>query len=163
MPLLTIPLGQLSESEFVKQLSIRQQKILITTSLGNLFEYGNNSSEFKKCSEKIRSAVYNTAGDEIIALMTDCLEDAPEIKIFKSGSDFSQVLNNINLDFKDQVKNDGAFNRNEFRAYCITEHQNGTSFIQAAFYESQSDKDDNIGCTIIFILNEELGSNTNFT
>jgi len=73
--------------------------------------------------------VYNKAGDEIIALMTDCLEDAPQIQIFKSGSDFSQVLNNIKLDFKDQVKNDDGFNRNEFRAYYITEHENGTSFI----------------------------------
>ena len=46
--------------------------------------------------------------------------------------------------------------RDEFRAYYITEYKNGTSFIHAAYFASDEDKDNNLGATIIFVINEDI-------
>ena len=131
----------MGDADFIRQLVTdpAKDKVLITTSSQNVFEFTGRHSV--KLPGKYRSAIYS--GDCIIALPA---EKDHHIEIFKDGN----AINRITLDFPDEVK------RNYYRAYSMTEYENGTAFIYTAFFTCDGDRDDNIGTPLIFVVNEDL-------
>lgn len=130
---------QMQNDEFIRQIATHSDRAVVTTSSQNLFEFvGDKAFHIQG---RYRSAIYS--GDRIIALPAD---KNHHIDVIKEG----KIINQIQLDFADVVK------RNFYRAYYITEYDNGTSFIYCAFYDNDSDKENNIGCPLIFVVNEDL-------
>ena len=62
----------------------------------------------------------------------------------------------MKLDFKKETR------RNQFKAYFMTEYQNGTSFIFSSFYKDDDEKNENIGSPCVFVLNIDLNFQTLF-
>lgn len=69
--------------------------------------------------------------------------------MFKSGN-LDQKINSIKLWYPQEIK------RNYFKTYYMSEFENGTSFIYSSFFESDDDKDELCGMTLVFVLNSEI-------
>ena len=154
MPFISFDLN-LEEGAFVRQISATDNKMLITDSKQNLYEYTTKLVKLE--NQKIRSAVYNATGNEIIALLNrkDKGFSEPHITIIKSIENFNEK-NEIKFDFPNEIK------RNEFQAYYITDYEGGTFFVYSAFYTSDGEREDNLGTPLVFAINSDLNMRTKF-
>lgn len=73
----------------------------------------------------------------------------PHISIIKSGEN-SEIINEIKIDFPNEIK------RNEYQTYFITEYEEGSCFIYAAFFANDGDKEGNVGTPLVFIFNKDF-------
>lgn len=111
---------------------------MVVTSDFKLYEFGEDNEVIGNTT-KIRSAVYNSIGDHVLALRINSSNDDPQIFVLKSGEGFNEDVNLIKLDFQNEVR------RNVFRAYYITEFENDCHFIFGAYFETENDLEDLIG------------------
>jgi hypothetical protein len=91
----------LDESDFIRQISLKHDSALITTSLESLFEF-DFASKFlhKVCTEQVRSAIYNQAQDFIIALINLERDDQSHFAFFTANATVTQPLSaQMTLDF----------------------------------------------------------------
>jgi hypothetical protein len=65
-------------------------------------------------------------------------------------------MNSLKLDYPNEFKG------NYFRAYFMTEYDNGVSFIYSAFYPDDDAKKDNIGSPLMLIVKKDVGPETKF-
>ena len=130
---------------------------MVTTNDGNLVEITNGKMS-PAANFKCRSAIYNKTGDFVLVLKSYSNDDPDHshISIFKSGA-LDQPPKEIKLSFPQEIK------RNYFQAYFMTEYgDQSQTFIYSAFFETDDDKNDNIGLPMVFSIDKDITLDSTF-